>query len=164
MSFSTLDEKFIRRCIELSDLSVASGDAPFGAMVVRDEEVIAESMNGMTQRVSDHAEVLALHLAGQKLGSNDLSDCTLYSNCEPCPMCAFMAREYRVKKIVFAMKSPFMGGYSRWNIMQDEGLLTFKPFFGDQVPEIIAGVLQDEAKKVFDKTTLWMFGENPQPR
>jgi len=157
------DVKFIQRCIELSDESVKNGDAPFGALIVKDGKIISESINNSKTRVSDHAEIIALHKAHEILKTSDLSDCILYSNCEPCPMCSFMSREYRVKKVVFAMPSKFMGGYSKWNILQDSELSQFKKFFG-KPPIVISGVLESEAKKVFDKTSLWMFGFNPEQR
>lgn len=78
-------------------------------------------------------------------------------------MCAFMAREYKVSKIVYALPSPFMGGHSKWNIMEDKGLEQFPPFFAS-VPEVIGGVLEEEAKLVFDQTPMWMFGSKPEKR
>ncbi len=153
------DKKFIKKCIDLSRESVVKGDAPFGAIIVRDGEIISESINSASKRVSDHAEVLVLHDAHQKLKSSDLSDCILYSNCEPCPMCSFMIREYRIKKVVFALPSLFMGGYSRWNVLEDDGLTQFEDFFGKPA-EVIGGVMEDEAKKVFDNTPWWMFGSD----
>ncbi|MGE0793088.1 MAG: nucleoside deaminase [Candidatus Woesearchaeota archaeon] len=154
------DEKFMKRCIELSEESLKKGDAPFGSIVVKDGKIIAESSNNKENRVSDHAEVLALHQAHKVLGTSKLTDCTLYTNCEPCPMCSFMIREYAIKKVVFALPSKFMGGYSKWNILQDEELSKFSDFFG-KPPEVRCCILEKEAKKVFDKfPILWMFGSN----
>lgn len=157
------DLEFIKTCIQLSQESLDSGDAPFGALIVKDGAIISQSGNNAQNRISDHAEVIALHLAHDALNSSDLSGCTLYSNCEPCPMCAFMAREYKVSRIVYALPSPFMGGHSRWNIMEDKDLALFPPFFGS-VPQVIGGLLEEEAKAVFDQTPMWMFGTNPKKR
>jgi len=144
------DEKFIRKCIELSSQSVEKGGAPFGALVVKDGEIIANSINNAQNKISDHAEIVVLDKAHKKLGVSDLSSCILYSNCEPCPMCSFMAREYRVKKVVFALPSLFMGGYSKWKVLQDDGLTKLEKFFG-KPPKVVSGVLESEAKKVFNK-------------
>jgi tRNA(adenine34) deaminase len=152
------DQHYVNQCIELSSNSLKKGDAPFGSLVVLDQEIIAESSNFAARRVSDHAEVIALHIAHEKLGHSNLEGATLYSNCEPCPMCAFMAREYKVSRVVFAMHSPFMGGHSKWNIMEDRELEHFPPFFG-AVPEVIGGLLEKEAKSVFEQSGLWMFGK-----
>lgn len=150
---------FIQKCIELSQSSLDNGDAPFGSIVVKDGEIIAESTNYAASRVSDHAEVVALHMAHEKLGTSNLDGAILYSNCEPCPMCSFMAREYKVAEVVYALPSPYMGGHSKWNIMEDDELEQFPPFFG-KPPKVTRGVLEAEAKAVFDQTPLWMFGSN----
>jgi tRNA(adenine34) deaminase len=151
------DERFIRRCIELSKEALKKDGAPFGALVVKDGEIIAQAVNNSKNKISDHAEIVALDKAHKKFGNSDLTGCVLYSNCEPCPMCSFMAREYKVSKVVFALPSPFMGGYLKWDILRDKEISQFKPFFKEP-PEVISGVLEPEAKKVFDKTPLWMFG------
>jgi tRNA(adenine34) deaminase len=152
------DEKYIQRCIELSAESMEKGDAPFGSLVVLNGEIIAESSNNAAAKVSDHAEVIALHRAHENVGHSNLTGATLYTNCEPCPMCAFMTREYKISRLVYALPSPFMGGHSKWNIMEDEELEKFPPFFG-AVPEVIGGVLEAEAKAVFQRSGLWMFGK-----
>ena len=157
------DLEFIKICIELSQESLDMGDAPFGALVVKDDQIISQSGNNAQNRISDHAEVIALHLAHDTLNNSDLSGCTLYSNCEPCPMCAFMAREYKVSRIIYSLPSPFMGGHSKWNIMEDKGLEQFPPFFAT-VPEVIGGLLENEAQAVFNQTPMWMFGSKPKFR
>ncbi len=150
---------YLQECIDLSAKSVAGGDAPFGSLVVLKDEIIGASENKASSKVSDHAEVIALHQAHEKLGHSNLEGATLYSNCEPCPMCSFMAREYKVSRVVYALPSPFMGGHSKWNIMEDEELHHFPPYFGPK-PEVIGGLLEKEAKQIFDDFGLWMFGHN----
>src|SRR5262249_9644654 len=83
------------------------------------------------------------------LGRNDLSDCTLYSLVEPCAMCSFPIRETRISKVMFAIRSPLMGGFSKFGILQDAEMSNAMPeFFGDP-PEIVGGVLVREAEKVW---------------
>lgn len=62
---------------------------PFGATIVRDNEVIAAVSNTMMKDtdISAHAEMVAIRVACEKLGTMDLSDCVIYATCEPCPMC-----------------------------------------------------------------------------
>jgi len=144
------NEKFIQRCIDLSEQSVENGGAPFGALIVKDGEIIADSTNNAQNKISDHAEIVVLDKAHKKLRTSDLSSCILYSNCEPCPMCSFMIREYKIKKVVFSVLSPLMGGFSKWKILQDEELATMPNFFG-KPPEVVAGLLESEAKRVFDE-------------
>lgn len=150
---------FVQKCIDLSSQSLDNGDAPFGSIVVLDGEIIAESTNFAASRVSDHAEVVALHLAHEKMGTSNLEGAILYSNCEPCPMCSFMAREYKVTEVVYALPSPYMGGHSKWNIMEDHELEKFPPFFG-KPPKVTGGLLESEAKAIFERAGLWMFGSN----
>lgn len=163
MDANEQDVKFIHRCIELSEESLKIGDAPFGALIVKNGEIIAEATNNASGKIYDHAEVVALDKAHKLLGTSDLTSCTLYSNCEPCPMCSFMSREYKVSRVVFALPSPFMGGHTKWNIISDEEISQFKPYFNSP-PEVVSGILEDEAKKIFDKTPLWMFGSNAKQR
>ncbi|MGB0851218.1 MAG: nucleoside deaminase [Bacteroidia bacterium] len=154
------DKYWVHRCIELSQESVKRGDAPFGSLITRNGELVAEGINDAKTKISEHAEIIALHNAHQNLGTSDLSDCTLYTSCEPCPMCSFMIREYRIKRVVYALHSKFMGGHSKWPILQDADLAKFKLFFG-KPPEVLGGILEAEAKQVMKGTPFWMFGNNP---
>lgn len=155
----TEDEKNIARCIELAKIGLDKNEFPFASIITKNGGIIAESINGARSRVSDHAEILVLDIAHKLLGTSNLSSCVLYTICEPCPMCSFMIREYRISKVVFSLASPFMGGYSKWRILQDEEITQFPDYFASP-PEIIAGILENEAKEVFDKTPLWMFGSD----
>ncbi|MCB9262915.1 MAG: nucleoside deaminase [Flavobacteriales bacterium] len=154
-----LDKGFMLRCIELAQQSVDRGDAPFGSLVAKGNDLIAEGLNDAQSKVSEHAEVIALHNAHQHLGTSDLSGCTLYTSCEPCPMCSFMIREYKISRVVYALPSPFMGGHTKWPILQDDELERFRPFFG-KPPIVVGGFLEKEAKAVMEKTIFWMFGSN----
>lgn len=153
------DEKFILKCIELAQKGLSNGEAPFASLITKNGNIIAESINGSKSKISDHAEILVLDEAHKVLETPDLSSCTLYTICEPCPMCAFMIREYKISRVVFSLFSPFMGGYSKWNILEDNELTKFQDYFA-KPPEIVAGILENEAKKIFDQTSLWMFGSN----
>ncbi len=151
------DKVCIQKCIDISTKSFTRGDHPFGSIITKEGEIIAQSLNNSRKDISEHAEMLALRKAVKIERSRDLSSCTLYSNCEPCPMCSFMIREYKIRKVVFAVPSPYMGGYSKWNILTDKQLAEVKPYFSTP-PQVIGGVLAEEAQKVFKKAGLWMFG------
>jgi tRNA(Arg) A34 adenosine deaminase TadA len=73
----------------LANESVKNGGGPFGAVVVKDGEVVAGSANSVTvdNDPTAHAEVNAIRKACRKLGTFDLTGCTIYTSCEPCPMC-----------------------------------------------------------------------------
>lgn len=83
------DKAFMREAIKLADESVTNGGGPFGAIVVKDGEIIAGSSNSVTisNDPTAHAEVNAIRKACQKLGTFNLSGCVIYTSCEPCPMC-----------------------------------------------------------------------------
>src|SRR6202022_4979948 len=85
-----MDNPFMARAIQLSIENVVSGrGGPFGAVVVKDDEIIAEGTNQVTSRndPTAHAEVLAIRDACKKLGVFDLEGCEIYTRCEPCPGC-----------------------------------------------------------------------------
>lgn len=88
-NFTAEDAKFMQQAIDLSIESVANGGGPFGAVIVRNGEVIATGTNRVTESCDPtaHAEVSAIRAACAKLGEFKLSGCTIYSSCEPCPMC-----------------------------------------------------------------------------
>ena len=82
-------EEMMRRAIVLSVDNVRNGGGPFGAVITRNGEVVATGVNRVTANndPTAHAEVTAIRNAAQKLGTFDLSDCEIYTSCEPCPMC-----------------------------------------------------------------------------
>ena len=87
--YSAEDAHFMEMAIALSEESVDLGGGPFGAVIVRNGEVIATGTNRVVpdNDPTAHAEVKAIRNACQKLGTFELSGCTVYSSCEPCPMC-----------------------------------------------------------------------------
>ena len=93
---------FMQKAIELSIENVRSGrGGPFAAVVVKNGAVIAEGTNRVTSSndPTAHAEIVALREACRALGSFQLTDCEIYTTCEPCPMCLaaiYWARPARV--------------------------------------------------------------------
>ena len=88
------DEAFMRRCLDLAQGARQRGDAPVGALIVRDGQVIAEAGERVDSAldIAGHAEIVAIRLACQVLGSLDLTGCILYTNAEPCVMCGYAIR------------------------------------------------------------------------
>jgi guanine deaminase len=101
---SSTDEAFMRHAIALSRRGM-EGDAggPFGALVVKDGQVVAEGWNQVTSTndPTAHAEVVAIRRACAALGRFDLRGAVLYTSCEPCPMCLAAAYWARVDAVVF---------------------------------------------------------------
>lgn len=94
----------MREAIKLSAESVWSGGGPFGAVIVRDGEIIARGENRVTvcNDPTAHAEVSAIREAAARLGTYDLSGCEIYSSCEPCPMCLGAIYWARLDKLYYA--------------------------------------------------------------
>jgi tRNA(Arg) A34 adenosine deaminase TadA len=99
------DEKFMRRAIELARNGMNAGaGGPFGAVVVKDGEIVGEGFNRVTS-INDptaHAEVVAIRRACEKLNSFQLDGCTIYTSCEPCPMCLGAIYWARPAKVFYA--------------------------------------------------------------
>lgn len=87
--FTADDERFMQMAIDLSVDNVANGGGPFGAVIVRNGEIIATGVNRVTSTndPTAHAEVSAIRAACAAIGDFKLTGCTVYSSCEPCPMC-----------------------------------------------------------------------------
>jgi tRNA(Arg) A34 adenosine deaminase TadA len=95
---------FMQRAIDLSIKSVENGGGPFGAVIVKDGEIIAECSNSVTNDndPTAHAEVNAIRMATKKLNNFDLTGCEIYSSCEPCPMCLGAIYWARIDKLFYA--------------------------------------------------------------
>jgi guanine deaminase len=98
------DTRWLERAIELAVQNVADGGGPFGAVVVRDGVLLAEGQNRVTRDLDPtaHAEVQAIRAACQAAGDFALPGTTLYTSCEPCPLCLSAALWARVDRVVYA--------------------------------------------------------------
>jgi tRNA(Arg) A34 adenosine deaminase TadA len=99
------DKEFMRRAIELAQKGIEANDGgPFGAVVVRDGEIVGEGCNRVTSTndPTAHAEVVAIRAACRKLNSFQLDGCVIYTSCEPCPMCLGAIYWARPAKMYFA--------------------------------------------------------------
>jgi len=83
------DKQFMREAIRLASESVRNGGGPFGAVILKDGEIVAGCNNRVTinNDPTAHAEVTTIREACQRLNTYDLSGCRIYTSCEPCPMC-----------------------------------------------------------------------------
>jgi len=99
-----MHEQFIQRAVEIANENIDAGGGPFGAVIVKDGEIIAEASNRVTvdHDPTAHAEVMAIREAGAKLGDFDLSDCVMYASCEPCPMCLGAIYWARISAVYFS--------------------------------------------------------------
>jgi tRNA(adenine34) deaminase len=144
-----LDRDMMARCIALSVRSGKEGEYPYGVVIRRAGEVVAESINRVAHDhdVTQHAERVAISLAQKVLGTTSLDDCMIYVNAEPCAYCSYAIRESRMQRLVYGLRSPHMGGVSKWNVLADEDLSNTIPEVFAAPPEIIAGFMAQEAEQ-----------------
>ena len=100
-----MHKAFLQQAIDLAVENARSGQGgPYGAVVVKDNRLIAASGNKVTTNIDPtaHAEVMAIRLACKRLNDFQLQGCILYSSCEPCPMCLGAIYWARLAKVYFA--------------------------------------------------------------
>lgn len=98
------DLKFLSRAIEIAANGIKTGCGPFGAVIASNGQMISES-NNMVVLSNDptaHAEILAIRNAAKIMNNHNLEGCTLYTSCEPCPMCLGAIYWSGIKRVVYA--------------------------------------------------------------
>ena len=137
----------MREAIRLASESVRRGGGPFGAVVVKDNKVIAGSSNRVTldNDPTAHAEVNTIREACRQLHTFDLSGCTIYTSCEPCPMCLGAIYWAHLDRIFYAndRKDAAAIGFDDDFIYQE---LPLQPADRQKPSEVL---LRDEALQVF---------------
>ena len=100
----TKDEIYLRQAVEIAKQNIEKGGGPFGAIIVKDNEIVAQCGNSVTNDndPTAHAEVNCIRNACKKLNTFDLSGCVIYSSCEPCPMCLSAIYWARLDRLVYA--------------------------------------------------------------
>jgi len=122
---TNVDLKMMRRALNLARVAGLCGEIPVAAIVYRGEEIISEAANDReaSNDPAGHAELVALRLAGAKLGRWRLHDCRLAVTLEPCPMCAGAIVNSRLQALVFGASDPKGGAVgSLYHIPQDARL------------------------------------------
>ncbi len=147
-------EELMRKAIELSIKSVRNGGGPFGAVIARKGEIIAEGSNGVTiyNDPTAHAEVTAIRKACEKLGTFDLTGCEIYTSCEPCPMCLGAIYWAHLDKIYYAndRKDAADIGFDDDFIYQE---IEVKPQYRKKPSEILMREEGLEAFRIWNKKT-----------
>jgi tRNA(adenine34) deaminase len=155
------DEDMMRHCFDLAEQAADQGEYPYAAVIVRKGNIVAATTNRVAQDgdVTRHAEMVAICMAQEALGSTDLSDCTIYANMEPCAFCSYAIRESRIAKVAFSMRSPVMGGASRWDILGDRVLSDTMPEVFAPPPVVLAEFLCEEGDATLRRCApiVWTF-------
>jgi guanine deaminase len=144
------DQQFLRRAISLAREGMTTGNGgPFGAVVVKEGAIVGESSNCVTSTndPTAHAEVMAIRAACKQLGTFQLDGCTLYTSCEPCPMCLGAIYWARPARVVYAAQhtDAAVAGFDDSFIYAELA----KPYVHRSISTEQA--LQEEAKTVFEE-------------
>lgn len=131
---------FMDLALEAAENAAKAGEVPIGAVIVRDNVVIASAGNRtLTDRdPTAHAEILAIRAAGRLLGSERLTDCDLYVTLEPCTMCAGAISFARIRRLYFGAADPKGGGV-------DSGVRFFAQPTCHHAPEVYSAVGERES-------------------
>jgi tRNA(adenine34) deaminase len=135
------DEYFMREALKEAAKALEIGEVPVGAVVVCKNKILARAHN-QTEKLTDataHAEMLAVTVASNNLGSKYLSECTLYVTLEPCVMCAGALHWVQLQKLVYGA-SDVQRGYS----------LVSSPLLHPKT-EVVKGVKAAECKAIVDQ-------------
>ncbi|MBR1580202.1 MAG: tRNA adenosine(34) deaminase TadA [Selenomonadaceae bacterium] len=141
------DEKFMAMALEEASAALDAGEVPIGAVLVLEDGFIISRAHNLIEQSNDatqHAELIAIREASRILGRRRLSDCTLYSTLEPCPMCAGALVMSRVKRLVYGAPDSRAGAVdSVFNVVDN-------PWLNHQL-EIRAGVMEEQCRALLQK-------------
>lgn len=150
---------FMRRAIRLAEEAVRSGKGrPFGAVIVKQGRVVAEGHNEVLHRMDPtaHAEIVVIARATRALGALDLSDCEIYINSTPCPMCATALLWCRIGRLYHALNDADAAaeGFDDSDLFVEVA----KPIGERRVPARHMPELREEARRAFE---LWREAQRP---
>jgi tRNA(Arg) A34 adenosine deaminase TadA len=129
--------------LDLAAQAAAAGEAPVGAVIVENGEILAAERNRMRE-LNDptaHAELTAIRAALAKRGSGRLDGCDLYVTLEPCAMCAGAIAHARVRRVIYAAPDPKAGAV-------DNGVRLFESPNCHHKPEIVSGIGEQRASEM----------------
>ncbi|MDN5363688.1 MAG: tRNA(adenine34) deaminase [Eubacteriales bacterium] len=141
------DEKYMREALKEAEIAANEGEVPVGAVVVWKGEIVSRAHNikEQTKDATNHAEMVALRRAVEKLGHwRYLQEATMYVTVEPCPMCAGAMIQTRLGRLVYGTVEPKSGAVvSTVKLLQD-------PRFNHRV-EVVGGVLEEECRELMQQ-------------
>ena len=146
---------FMRLAIQSAWQGVEKGEMPFGACIVKKGQVVSVAHNSAKTNMDTtaHAEVQAIREASRRLKALELTDCVIYSTCEPCPMCFTACVWAKVGRIVYACR---IEDAERVGIRQVPISSARMNQLGQSDVEVIGDVLREESLKLFEA---WRRGE-----
>ena len=134
--------QFMQKALELAKISAAEGEVPVGAIIVKGDEIVGTGRNRREygKNALYHAEIEAIDNACKTLGGWRLWECDMYVTLEPCPMCAGAIINSRIKTVYYGASDLKAGSFG--------SVVDFNSLPYNHKPEIISGVMQDEAREM----------------
>ena len=134
--------QFMQKALELAKISAAEGEVPVGAIIVKGDEIVGTGRNRREygKNALYHAEIEAIDNACKTLGGWRLWECDMYVTLEPCPMCAGAIINSRIKTVYYGASDLKAGCFG--------SVVDFNSLPYNHKPEIVSGVMQDEARKM----------------
>lgn len=132
----------MQKALELAKISAAEGEVPVGAIIVKGDEIVGIGRNRREhgKNALYHAEIEAIDNACKTLGGWRLWECDMYVTLEPCPMCAGAIINSRIKTVYYGASDLKAGSFG--------SVVDFNSLPYNHKPEIVSGVMQDEARKM----------------
>jgi len=147
-------KEFMQKAIEIAKESAKKGDYALGAVIVKDDKIIAIGTTNLKHENDPtvHAEIVAIRNACKKLNSKYLEDCILYTTHEPCPMCASAAIWAKMKGIVFGALVEDAKQKQGKNFSWRQIDISCKEVLAKGIPklELVEGFLREECLKLFE--------------
>lgn len=145
-----MDEIFMKKAIELAELAVEHGNEPFGAVLVKDEEIVYTNENQIYTMTDPtfHAEAGLIRRFCAETHITDLSEYTLYSSCEPCMMCSGALVWVKLGRLVYGASDADLCRVLGCGEGGPCSQLVFE--HSPHQPEVTAGVLREESRKVLE--------------
>lgn len=137
------DEYWMRHALTLAEKAESLGEVPVGAVIVKNNEVLAEGWNQpiLSNDASAHAEIMALRAAGEILNNYRIIDADLFVTLEPCSMCVGALIHARIKRVVFAASEPRTGALGgAFNLLESND--------HNHIFEYESGLLADESREL----------------
>ncbi len=134
------DDYFMRKALQQAQMAFDADEVPVGAVIVADQQIIAQAHN-QTQQLQDvtaHAEMLAITAAANQLGAKYLPQATLYVTLEPCLMCAGALAWSQIGRIVYGASDT------------KKGFQSYHTTIFSRKCEIVSGILADESKTLLE--------------
>lgn len=138
-----MQEKFMMEALKQAKKAASIGEAPIGAVIVRNGEIIARGYNKRETKKNAllHAEIIAIDRACKKLGGWRLPGCEIYVTLEPCPMCSGAIINSRIEKIFFGAYDKKAGCCGSATSLFEEGMFNHRP-------EIAGGIMESECAEI----------------